>query len=1071
MEFAEFRKALIEYITNLGHATAEATRLFLFMEFVRKVFATVEIDHPQIIYPQLERVVRSDRAAIVRGRIDAILGNVIIEFEYDLSLERKMKEATEQLQRYVAILWNKLGRIDYVCLASDGKLFYAYRPESPKVGDFNPDDIILRPMDRLDISRGQPSEVLKWLDRYLLSRSLIPISSDDIAKDFGKSGEAYLVAIPILMKGWNKTREQAAATYAEWAKYLSLVYGSSVDTEELFLRHTYLATLVKLMVYSFYSKGLLPISDEETVGALSGEVFRRWGIENFLEEDFFSWLVRSEARPEGFAIVDEISKRLGRYDLSKVNEDVLKILYQDLVDPAERHDLGEFYTPDWLAQLMVEKTVLEPNLRVLDPACGSGTFLASVIRKKRTLMAKKPPASQLEEIISSVVGLDVHPLAELISKANYLMALGGLVNHKRSPVVIPVYLADSILFPEPSNEVLHNVEVFAYRIATDLPDKSGDALAIPRRIVESGIMDELVDEIREFAIGVAENAKAEPGPFAKYLSTKYSLEEKEAAVLAETAVTLSKLIALNRDSIYSFLMKNVYKPSVLHDFDLLIGNPPWLEYRFVKSLQRQQRLKSLVITGYRLLDSSESRNMTHMELATLFLARSANLYLRDKGRFAFVMPRAVFTSDQHERFRSGKSRPTLGVTEILDLEKNQRERVYPLFSTESCVLFGTKGVATQYPIQTTLMVGRLAKKNSHLTDLEALRKAGEFREFTHRTHLVRFGEREVWTYEKTPHLKSFQSPYMEQFRQGATLVPRSLWFVQVEKNSQLGIDPTAHYVSTSERARMMAKENYQGVVIEGKVEPEYFFGTLLGGDVLPFCHLPIRPVVLPVLAKERAFVIRRKDEVFARGSKHFANWLAKAEEAWNQGRGEKAGKLDVYGRLDYNKGITSQNPDAKALVLYNSSGRNYMSACLVDLTGPLHYGSNPSITLNGFVAEHDTFYFAAKSKREGQYLCAILNSGVAFEYVRMMKAARHIQKKVWELPIPLFNHESQSHIGLAGMAEKASREASKSLQTILESRSNLNEVPSTGTLRREIRDAIASNLAEIDLVVKSLVSR
>jgi len=64
-----------------------------------------------------------------------------------------------------------------------------------------------------------------------------------------------------------------------------------------------------------------------------------------------------------------------------------------------RHDLGEYYTPDWLAELVLnevgwtvetfekiaqEKGVLAPlDLRLLDPACGSGTFLVLAISRLR----------------------------------------------------------------------------------------------------------------------------------------------------------------------------------------------------------------------------------------------------------------------------------------------------------------------------------------------------------------------------------------------------------------------------------------------------------------------------------------------------------------------------------------------------------------------------------------------------------------------------------------------------------------------------------------------------------------
>ncbi len=57
--------------------------------------------------------------------------------------------------------------------------------------------------------------------------------------------------------------------------------------------------------------------------------------------------------------------------------DLFKDLYQDLFPRAMRHDRGEYYTPDWLAAHVLDQVGYtgEPTQRLLDPSCGSGTFL------------------------------------------------------------------------------------------------------------------------------------------------------------------------------------------------------------------------------------------------------------------------------------------------------------------------------------------------------------------------------------------------------------------------------------------------------------------------------------------------------------------------------------------------------------------------------------------------------------------------------------------------------------------------------------------------------------------------
>ena len=121
--------------------------------------------------------------------------------------------------------------------------------------------------------------------------------------------------------------------YDQWEKYLLIVYGSKVAADELFVRHTYLATLAKVMAWRRLT-GATELPDPEQVRELiEGGLFAKTGIENFIEEDFFSWLARGEALTEGVRVVRGLFSLMQKYDLGKLSEDVLKSLYQGLVDP------------------------------------------------------------------------------------------------------------------------------------------------------------------------------------------------------------------------------------------------------------------------------------------------------------------------------------------------------------------------------------------------------------------------------------------------------------------------------------------------------------------------------------------------------------------------------------------------------------------------------------------------------------------------------------------------------------------------------------------------------------------
>lgn len=113
---------------------------------------------------------------------------------------------------------------------------------------------------------------------------------------------------------------------------------------------------------------------------------------------------------------------------------MLKRLYQYLVPKRIRHDLGEYYTPDWLAELVISEIGYDGNLnkRFLDPACGSGTFLVLAIKRARQYALDHfvDETETLEGILKNIVGFDLNPLAVLSARTNYLIALGKLIKYK-----------------------------------------------------------------------------------------------------------------------------------------------------------------------------------------------------------------------------------------------------------------------------------------------------------------------------------------------------------------------------------------------------------------------------------------------------------------------------------------------------------------------------------------------------------------------------------------------------------------------------------------------------------------
>ena len=120
---------------------------------------------------------------------------------------------------------------------------------------------------------------------------------------------------------------------------------------------------------------------------------------------------------------------------------------KSLIDRDERYKLGEYYTPDWLAAKMVKHVIDRPLVEhVLDPACGSGTFLFHAIRVflKEAEEADMNPERRAAEVCARVEGMDIHPVAVIIARVTYLLALAPALKHRKGALSIPVYLGDAM---------------------------------------------------------------------------------------------------------------------------------------------------------------------------------------------------------------------------------------------------------------------------------------------------------------------------------------------------------------------------------------------------------------------------------------------------------------------------------------------------------------------------------------------------------------------------------------------------------------------------------------------------
>jgi hypothetical protein len=510
-----------------------------------------------------------------------------------------------------------------------------------------------------------------------------------------------------------------------------------------------------------------------------------------------------------------------------------------------------------------------------------------------------------------------------------------------------------------------------------------------------------------------------------------------------------------KDTIWAFVLKNVFKPLLLRDsFDVLVGNPPWLSYRYVERGGYQEFLKKEITEHYALL-VGRPELLTHMELGTLFFVRAADLYLRDGGRIGFVLPKSIFVADQHHAFRQGNHAARLRLQEVWDLEG-----VRPLFNVPASVAFGEKSPGdTKWPLAGQVVTGELEVRNAspseaaqHLTE-----RGAEY-------WLSIMGTRSYFS-EKKEKAITEGSPYGKKFAEGATVVPRSFWFVQIQDSVGLGVDASRPYVKTDARAIRTAKEQYQDVRMEGNVESEFLYATLLSTDLVPFGHLPFRRVVLPILWKSDGYKMLTAADARKEGYLGLAEWLDKCERIWTEKQGEKAGRMTIYQRLDRYRGLTQQRRKRYSVVYPKSA--TYLCAGVIESTDGLEQAGHPA---SKFVADHVLYYTDLDSSEEAHYISAILNAPVVDTLVKPLQSRgdfgpRDIHKKMWAFPIPSYDASNPAHKKLASLGADCTCTAA----TFVGGLSAKLRGGSLGRLRTMIRENLRDRISEIDSIVKEIL--
>ncbi|MFM9432225.1 N-6 DNA methylase [Arthrobacter sp. MP_2.3] len=934
-----------------------------------------------------------------RRRIDIEVGNCIVEVKKDLFKGTVLTDAEDQLAGYLETADEKTD-IKHAGVLTDGGHWRLYRLAGPQQLDL---------VNTLDISpSGDVDALTVWLETILATKAQIKPIPEDIRRFLGVESNTYKLDHLELRRLFdeNSTNKELALKRHLWARLLRTALGTSfTDDPDLFVDHSLLVLEASIIAHAVLG---VDLRNADPVAVVDGANFREAQLFNVIENDFFDWVV---SVPGGPSFVRELIRKISRFAWVDVEHDVLKVLYESVISAGTRKNLGEYYTPDWLAARIVQKVITDPlSQKVLDPSCGSGTFVFHTIKHhlKAADEAGLDNEEALESVQQHVFGMDIHPVSVVLARVTYLLAIGlERLGQDRGSLTVPVYLGDSMQWGATADSMKDET----FTVQVDSPDlaveeqqlalfDTGEKLAFPlATITDAGVFDRLVSDLADLAQTHTDKKKTRPSP-QTILNSYGVVDGGDRTVLMESFNILCDLNADGRNHIWGYFVRNQVRPLWFsfpeRQVDILVGNPPWVAYRFMTEAM-QSKFRTF----------SANRNLwtgrkvaTQQDLVGLFIARVVEQFLSPTGSFGFVTPKAVLTRQQYEGFRTGKWATKLPSTATqkdvtVRVEFSQPwdlQAVRPaIFPVPSAAVFGKRSASAKaLPLQVHKFSGLVSARSISVETINA-------------GLVVADGD-----LDSVSSADVAVSPYAKAVFQGANVVPRYLFCVTERAKSPLGhakgLTPVESFRTNLEKEPWKLQPS-----LSGNIENAFLHPLHLGSTLAHYRLLDPWLAVLPISDGKLL------DEGKISSHKHLAEWWSRASAEWEKHKAA-ATKLSLMEQVDYQGKLRKQLGKGNHRVAYSASGTRLVAA----------YVDDPDI-----VIEHALYWLAVPSEQAGHYLAAILNSQGVLDLVGKYQAqglfgARHFDKYVWNLPIPLFNARNEGHVELSELGQKAAAVAATS---------------------------------------------
>lgn len=985
-------------------------------------------------YNPIKEASLKTRRHISKGRADTAIASLVVEFKQPSTLSNdSMKErAVKQISDYLASISENSDQ-SLEGFVTDGVIgcFITYFNSKFNVEHFY--ELDFYSLDRI------VRNILELKMMALNARNLVEV----FCGNNGQVGVAINLTRCLFSTLKNTITPKTQMLFNEWKELFKLAHDDTsqqqaiinrrqslenvvqstfLDNNEeymaLFALQTAYAIIVKSIAYKVLSicrRGTASIdfydcaemnSDQlcsrmETLE--NGEIFRKYNITNLLEGDFFSWYSSNfqwnndifNNVVEVFNVLSKFSDRGILNNVSKA-QDFFKDLYQSLVPPAVRHSLGEYYTKKWLASNVIKHgldILGKDDWKALDPCCGSGTFLTALIESIKEKSDKRD-LNLLIDILSRVKGIDLNPLAVLTARVNYFLNIAPLLDSDYA-FEIPVYLGDSSYVPSIKN--VDGVDYYDYTIST---------LKKPIHIVipSSTIKDALVFSQTMTKIEVMIKAKNIDAIYSELLSITDDSEKNGYTheclwSLADQFVYLEKE---NWNGIWARIVTNFLTTASLGKFDLIVGNPPWVDWKSLP-LGYRNRIKSLCISR-QLFSGDAVTGGICLNICALITNIVCKNWLIKDGVLGFLMPEQLIFQQSYEGFRKLYLDEKTKLYFNLFINWNKAGRPFKPVTQKFLTYYISYNESNYFDGVKTICYEKKTKRN--IDDIEELSVDDTFLAIEKRL-VCRNRKKNFFTYESIGK-QSEASVGGESFyvgREGIEFYPQELMLFKRTSSSCSGnVVHLENYQNP--------KSKYKLPKMEVLLEKDFLHPLIKGKGIIPF-HAEITDFIVP-------FPYDKENPQKPIGIKELAVRAPKLASHYLQY------KNIILEQTRYNEKIIGKKDAefyAMARVGAYSFANNYVvfrdntkwAAAVVSEVDTEWGGKKRPLFQNHAVSICEDINGRFISLEEAHYICAILNSPQVYTYMMNSSDSRSFPIRI-RITLPKYNSRNKIHKKLSDLS-------------------------------------------------------